>query len=741
MLVFVRQSPIAITLFAIMCLPVAALTQNRTTALPPDSPQVFGPGIISGPVHDMAPAFSPDGKTVYFHRSGPGLIGVILVSHLRDGVWSRPEIAPFSGQWEDIEPAMSPDGSYLIFASNRPANKDGEVLNGAWSGSKYPRRGGNLWRVDRKANGWGEPHRLPDLINSDSAVFSPAITAAGTLYFMKPVGHGGVFHLFRSEYRDGAYQPVETLSFSAPDSVGEFDPAVAPDDSFIVFCSGRAPAKRTELWIVFRAGDGWGTPISLGPSVNRSASCIEARLSPDHRRLFFSTSYVDLPADPSDRSERQAEIDRSLWQNGSANIWSVSLDKWLGPIDKRRPSAVKQFADLQNEAQMARRAADRPRRLRAALKLQRLLHDAPDAIEYTAQAYWEKRDTQNTLRMLRWFADLGQTDNALIEGNTKLFPELQKLPQYQAILQRLAANRTAVSRAETAYTLHDPNVLAEDIDYDSQTKSFLITSVLQKKIIRLYEDGHESDFAKSPTGWPMLAIKIDPVHNLVWASEVALNGFASVAEQDWGKSAVLCYDLHTGALHKRIEAPNKALGDLALTPEGEPIVCDGNGGGVYRVVNDTLVLINDMDFISPQTPVILADGDHILIPDYLRGVGILSLRSKLATWLNNDGGTKVALNGVDGLYFDRGALILTQNGTSPERVIELQLDKSFSQVKSVQIIERGTATLGDPTHGVIANGAFYYIANSGWDEIDEHGNLKAEGKLTPAKIMRFELRW
>src|SRR5579859_7530720 len=83
-------------------------------------PELFAPGIISGAVHDASPAFSPDGKTVYFHRSGPGLAGVILVSHLREGRWSEPEIASFSGVWQDIEPAMAPDGSYLIFASNRP---------------------------------------------------------------------------------------------------------------------------------------------------------------------------------------------------------------------------------------------------------------------------------------------------------------------------------------------------------------------------------------------------------------------------------------------------------------------------------------------------------------------------------------------------------------------------------------------------------------------------------------------
>jgi hypothetical protein len=561
---------------------------------------------------------------------------------------------------------------------------------------------------------------------------------------MKPVGHGGAFHLFRSEYRDGAYQPVESLPFSAPDSVGEFDPAVAPDDSFIVFSSGRAPAKRTELWIVFRDGGGWGIPVSLGPAVNRSAGCVEARLSPDHRRLFFSTSYVAPPIDPSDRSERQAEIDRSLWQNGSMNIWSVSLDKWLGragPGHNSRTSAVEELGGLQKEAQAAGKAGDHPGRLRAAMKMQRLLHNAPDAVEFTAQAYWENKDTLHALRMLRLFAQLGQTDTGLLKGDVKRFSELRKQPQYQAILERLAANQTAVSRAETAFTLHDQNVLPEDIDYDRETRSFLITSVLQKKIFRLYEDGHEADFAKSPSGWPMLAIKIDPIHGLVWASEVALNGFTSVAGQDWGRSAVVCYDLRSGALRKRIEAaPGKALGDMALTREGDPIVCDGEGGGVYRVVNDSLVLINDMDFISPQTPVLLPDGEHLMIPDYVRGIGCLSLRSNLVTWLDGEGGGKVALNGVDGLYFDQGRLILTQNGTYPECVNALQLDKSFTRVISAQIIEKGTATLGDPTHGVIVNGFFYYIANSGWSAIDEHGNLKAGGSLTPAKIMRFALR-
>src|SRR5215510_11778084 len=128
------------------------------------TPTIFAPGVISGPAHDSAPAFTPDGQTVYFGRSSRAG-STILVSHLRNGRWSHPEIATFSGEWSDMEPAMSPDGSFLIFVSNRPANGAGKPLDGFFNGKAFPGQGGNLWRVDRVGDGWGKPVRLPNSVN------------------------------------------------------------------------------------------------------------------------------------------------------------------------------------------------------------------------------------------------------------------------------------------------------------------------------------------------------------------------------------------------------------------------------------------------------------------------------------------------------------------------------------------------------------------------------------------------
>jgi hypothetical protein len=181
------------------------------------------------------------------------------------------------------------------------------------------------------------------------------------------------------------------------------------------------------------------------------------------------------------------------------------------------------------------------------------------------------------------------------------------------------------------------------------------------------------------------------------------------------------------------------LGDMTLDLNGDAIVSDGEHGGVYRVNRKTLEFerIDAGDFVSPQTPVALSDGKHILVPDYVRGIGVLNLADKHVAWIRMEG--KHALSGIDGLYALGNALIATQNGTSPERVVRFALDASSTRVLSESIIERSTATLGDPTHGVMVDGHFYYIANSGWDSLDDHGVLKEGKTLSAPVIMRAKM--
>ncbi|MFL5574724.1 MAG: TolB family protein [Gemmatimonadaceae bacterium] len=307
-----------------LCLALAA-----PAAAQAPRPDLFAPGAISGPANDLSPAFTPDGRTVFFTRAN-AMQSTIVVSRLSAGRWSTPEIAPFSGEWSDLEAAMAPDGSYLIFASNRPTAPGGKPLDAFYNGAAQPGKGGNLWRVDRTARGWSAPRRLPDVVNASTSIYSPSIAADGSLYFMQPTGAQARFHLFRAAYTNGAYAAPVPVDVGAAEDVGDFDPAVAPDESFLVFSSARLPAKGTSLFITFRERGAWTAPTYLGDTVSApGAGNIEARLGADARTLYFSSTRV-VPTPLNDRAASARSLAlMAAWNNGLANVWRVSLDAWL----------------------------------------------------------------------------------------------------------------------------------------------------------------------------------------------------------------------------------------------------------------------------------------------------------------------------------------------------------------------------------------------------------------------------
>jgi hypothetical protein len=401
-------------------------------------------------------------------------------------------------------------------------------------------------------------------------------------------------------------------------------------------------------------------------------------------------------------------------------------------------NAIAAFKKTRQALETARASQDWSASLVSANDQNQLLNGQPDALLELARAKVHTGDLPGAFHDLEQFVRMGQATD-LLTTSTEFAP-LREKPEFAAIESGIKENRTKSSVGEPAVRLANTALLPEDLDYAADTKLFFITTVQGKKIISTDRSGHITDFAQSPDGWPMLAIKIDRQRSLLWATEVALQGFVFVAEPDWGRSAVLCYDLKSGKLLHRVEGPRgSAFGDMALTPNGDVIVSDGDGGGVYQVQakGEALKRLDTGDFISPQTPAAFPDGERVFIPDYLRGIAVLDVHSQRVHWLSMDG--QFALNGIDGLYLEGRELIAIQNGTSPERVIAFKLDAGLSKITSQTIIEASTETLGDPTHGVMVGSDFYYIANSGWDAIDDHGRLKPGVHQTPAIIMRVPL--
>jgi hypothetical protein len=305
---------------AILVLPALALAGGMGRAELP-APRIFAPGMISGPANDGAPAFMPDGRTLYFERSN-GVWTTILESRLSRGRWSRPALAPFMDHWSSQQPAVSPDGRALIFESTRPDPALGK-----------PHTSAHLYRVERTVHGWSRPVELPPTVNIARRVFKPSIAANGDLYFMADAGHDVTappqWRLYRSRLVAGRYGQAEPLSFS-DGHYGDVDPYVAPDQSYLIFSSRDRPPfhdGHEHLFIVRRAGDGWSDPVALRYEGDESgADDGEAQVGPDGRTLYF-TSGRTLPVAP-DRT--RAEVARDLarmeaWDNSNANVWTLPL--------------------------------------------------------------------------------------------------------------------------------------------------------------------------------------------------------------------------------------------------------------------------------------------------------------------------------------------------------------------------------------------------------------------------------
>ncbi|HEY1054386.1 MAG TPA: hypothetical protein VGE24_04600 [Emticicia sp.] len=116
---------------------------------PPAQAEVFG---ISTGFSERDFAISPDGNEIFYTLQSPqGVFQTIIYCKKgANGTWSKPEVAPFAGKYSDLEPAFSADGKKIYFASNRPTQ------------GNEP-KDFDIWVVSRENGQWGKAQNLGHL--------------------------------------------------------------------------------------------------------------------------------------------------------------------------------------------------------------------------------------------------------------------------------------------------------------------------------------------------------------------------------------------------------------------------------------------------------------------------------------------------------------------------------------------------------------------------------------------------
>ena len=403
-------------------------------------------------------------------------------------------------------------------------------------------------------------------------------------------------------------------------------------------------------------------------------------------------------------------------------------------------TTMQRYAYLDSVAAAARKAGDWARYRDHVVILDSILNGHPNVRVVNARIHAHLGDTAAAYASLRNFAAMGLVRP--IEADTDLVA-LRGTPTWDALIARIKANANPVGTFRAAFALPDSEFVAEDIAYDALGKKFFVTSVRRSTIVTVTPDGVISTFARGiAPGWGMLAVAVDRPRNTLWASAEALPLAANYDSAQQGRSAVLRYDLTTGALLKRYDLPNDAphqAGDMTVASNGDVIVADGRGGGVYVIPHGKTLqlLIAPGELRSPQGPAMAEGGQHFYLADYTRGIARVERSTGKIEWLKHS--RNIALNGIDGLTMaGPSTLIGVQNGTNPNRLLKISLGADGISVTSATVVAQNRESITEPTHGTFVGPDYYFIANGGYGTFDDNGNIRKGDRALPPVVMRLE---
>ena len=196
-------------------------------------------GINTSSINDGCITFSPDGKTMVFAKGNTAKRKStedvdLYISRFRNGVWSEPVMININdpGSW-DSTPAFSPDGRTLYFSSNRKSRGRNQVSYG----------GTDIYSAQMDTRGrFSRVRNLGPEINTAGNELFPYVAEDAKLYFASDghPGYGGLdlFVIKRAEGKTVIQNLAQPMN-SSGDDFGIF--LFRPDRGF--FTSNREGGK------------------------------------------------------------------------------------------------------------------------------------------------------------------------------------------------------------------------------------------------------------------------------------------------------------------------------------------------------------------------------------------------------------------------------------------------------------------------------------------------------------------
>jgi len=324
------------------------------------------------------------------------------------------------------------------------------------------------------------------------------------------------------------------------------------------------------------------------------------------------------------------------------------------------------------------------------------------------------------------------------------FAALKGAREYDQLVEQARKDFPAASQARLAY-ITEKDLVPEGLAYDSTRNVFYLSSLNLRKIVKIpgnsvikapiknaaAEKG--SDFVPSDRYklLPILGIRMDPGDGSVWSNSCL----------DEGRSELLHFDPEGTLLGRyRTQQPGKhCFNDLVVLPSGEVFLTDTLANQLLQFQPKTQTFREtkvSRELLEPNGITLSGDSQLLYVADQL---GVLRVDLKSGASVEVDAGPHSTLAGIDGLYWHKGSLIAIQNGIGTPRVAAFQLAKDGAHVSKTTILEYRSNLCVLPTTGALGEDDFYYIVNSGSDNLNTNGRVLDVTKLQPVRIAVIHL--
>lgn len=281
--------------------------------------------------------------------------------------------------------------------------------------------------------------------------------------------------------------------------------------------------------------------------------------------------------------------------------------------------------------------------------------------------------------------------------------------------------------AEPVITLDKELILPEAIDWDPGREAFLVGTVKSGSIYSVSSSGEKTELvrANNENGiWGIYDVLVDSARNRLWASSASNPQFSGFDPVDKGRSVLLEFNLETFELIKHYPVPvdgrPHSLGNIAMAPNGDIYVSDSMLPVIYVKKADETKLkpfFASRERVSLRGLAVSDDGRFLYIADYEMGLGVVDLVAGEAFNLTTP--ETLNLGGIDGLNYWNGSLVIIQNGISPQRIMNLELEPNGRAVSNIAPLAVALEIMDSPNYGTVVGDDFYFFANSHWGYSDE----------------------